>query len=125
LKNIGIIIEDFGQNSIQILEIPEPIDKLDINDYIDEIVNSNADLERTFEQEKTNYSKLNKQVYMMMASAACHGSIRAGQRLEHSEMISIIQNLLKIKNPYNCPHGRPTMWQIEREEIEKHFRRRF
>lgn len=123
LKNIGIIIEDFGGESIQVLEIPEPIERLDIKDYIDEIVNSNTDLEKTYEADKKSYSKLNREVYMMLATAACHGSIRAGQKLEKQEMISIIKSLLKLENPYNCPHGRPTMWQLDKYEIEKNFRR--
>ncbi len=125
LKNIGIILEDFGQDSIQILEIPEAVENIDIQDYIDEVLNMNTDLEKTYESEKDIYPKLNKEVYMLLATTACHGSIRAGQKLEREEMVSIIKNLLTLKNPYNCPHGRPTIWQLERSEIEKNFKRRF
>jgi DNA mismatch repair protein MutL len=124
LKDVGFIIDDFGQNSIQILEIPESVNKIDLHSYLKEIINEDNELIKGYEKDQEDYSNLSQEQYMMLATAACHGSIRAGQPLTPEEMISIIKDLLTLKNPYNCPHGRPVIWELERSEIEKGFRRR-
>lgn len=121
LSEIGIIIEDFGGNTIQILEIPENLQSIDFNDYLSSIINNKED----FSWIKTEYTdiKLSSEMYNLLALTACHGSIRAGQKLTESEMLNIINDLNKIKQPNNCPHGRPISWKLKRQEIEKNFKR--
>jgi len=55
---------------------------------------------------------------------ACRGAVKAGDRLEREEMVSLIRELPPTEHPHTCPHGRPTMIEITREELEKRFRRR-
>ncbi len=125
LKKIGIIIEDFGSNSIQVVEIPEVLERLNVSDYMQKILKPDEDLISNFESFTTfNELTLTPEMYLLLATTACHGSIRAGQKLNEAEMKNIMNELNKLKNPYNCPHGRPTLWQLSRYEIEKNFRRK-
>jgi len=122
LAKSGIIIEDFGGDTIQVLEIPEIIEKIDITYYIHEILNPTNEFEKTYNKEE--YNNLTLESYILLATEACHGSIRAGQKLSTEEMKRILADLLLLKNPYNCPHGRPVMWELDREDIEKNFKRK-
>jgi DNA mismatch repair protein MutL len=54
---------------------------------------------------------------------ACHGAIRAGQRLSKEEMVSLVEKLDEPEVPTNCPHGRPVLKRLSFYEIEKMFRR--
>ena len=125
LKKIGIVVEDFGQDSIQVVEIPEEIKKFNTSDYIEKIIQDDENEIPAIESYSVNNGvTLSKESYYLIATTACHGSIRAGQRLTQDEMITIVKNLDKLEKPYNCPHGRPTMWRLDKDEIEKHFRRK-
>jgi DNA mismatch repair protein MutL len=55
---------------------------------------------------------------------ACKGAIKANEKLSKKDMKSLILDLMKCKNPYTCPHGRPTMIKMEIKELEKMFKRR-
>lgn len=55
---------------------------------------------------------------------ACHSSIRAGQKLSHSQMTQLVSELMATENPYTCEHGRPTMITLTTEDLEKLFKRR-
>jgi DNA mismatch repair protein MutL len=59
----------------------------------------------------------------LIATMACHSSVRMNQRLNQKEAESIVRDLLKCKNSYSCPHGRPIVWKITQEEIDRHFNR--
>lgn len=121
LADIGIIIEDFGGNEIQILEIPEIIENIDFEDYIHEILNNKDDFISMGNQYQD--LQLSREIYNLLALTACHGSIRAGEKLSEEEMRSIISNLKTLKQPNNCPHGRPISWKLKKSEIEKNFKR--
>jgi len=126
LKEIGIIIQDFGPQSISLTEIPEIItNNFNINDYIDEILQPDKDIISTYtNQHSYNEYKISKDIFIILATTACHGSIRAGQNLSKDEMSKLINNLKDLDNPYNCPHGRPTMWELSRYDLEKNFKRK-
>jgi DNA mismatch repair protein MutL len=120
-EKIGIILEDFGGSSIQVLEIPEQIKSLDLYNYIYEILNNEEDFSK-LELEYKGRS-LPTELYNILALTACHGSVRAGQKLNTTEMLEIINNLSKLENPQSCPHGRPTIWKLPKSSIEKNFKR--
>lgn len=59
----------------------------------------------------------------LLATIACHTSIRAGQKLHATEIQHLLHNLMACKNPYSCPHGRPLLWKIPLKELDKKFER--
>jgi DNA mismatch repair protein MutL len=55
---------------------------------------------------------------------ACHGAVKAGDRLSTEEMNGLLRDLYKTINPLTCPHGRPTMVKLTQADLEKMFGRR-
>lgn len=102
LEEIGFVIEDIGMDSIQVIEVPEIISKFDIKNYINSIINPESDISNNFEQFETyNGIKLTRDLYLLIATAACHSSVRAGQKLSEEEMLNIARDLNLLYNPYN------------------------
>jgi DNA mismatch repair protein MutL len=54
-------------------------------------------------------------------SFACHGAIKAGERLSQEEMQSLVRQLFYTNEPYSCPHGRPTVIKLSLEELNRRF----
>lgn len=73
------------------------------------------DMKDSFEKAKEN----------ILATLACHSSIRKGQPLSKQEGIQLYKDLKTCKNPYSCPHGRPILWKMSLQEIDKHFERTY
>ena len=70
-----------------------------------------------------NLSAEEKYKTEMIAVAACKAAVKAGDRLSQDEARTLIERLLKLDNPFTCPHGRPTMIEITRRELERRFKR--
>jgi len=58
-----------------------------------------------------------------MAMAACKASVKAGDNLTEAEARGLIQKMLSLENPFTCPHGRPTIIEITKRELERRFKR--
>ena len=58
-----------------------------------------------------------------VASMSCKAAVKGNDELSYAEMDALIEELLTLDNPYNCPHGRPTIISMSRYEIEKKFKR--
>ena len=117
LHKFGLIIEAFGNDSISVQSIPAIMgDKVDIkkliHDIIDEIVENNT------------AEKLQKTLHEVLSSAACHGSIRSGRRMNIDEMNALMRQMEETPNSGHCNHGRPTHITLELKDIEKLFGRR-
>lgn len=124
-EDLGFSIEDMGLDSIQVLEIPEILNKFDIKEYIESILQPEGNIVANFGQFETyNGIKLTRDIYLIIATAACHSSVRAGQKLSENEMLNILKDLNLLYNPYNCPHGRPVIWELSRYDLEKGFKRK-
>ncbi|MBN2100539.1 DNA mismatch repair endonuclease MutL [Candidatus Dojkabacteria bacterium] len=59
----------------------------------------------------------------VIATMACHSSVRMNQKLSDEESLNLVKNLLNCANSYSCPHGRPIVWRLEKKDIEVHFDR--
>jgi DNA mismatch repair protein MutL len=57
------------------------------------------------------------------AAFACGAAIKAGQKLSQEEMNALLNNLFSAKNPYTCPHGRPTLVRMSTDELSRRFLR--
>jgi DNA mismatch repair protein MutL len=60
----------------------------------------------------------------MLATVACHSSVRAGQTLPIEDAKSLLRQLEKTTHPNTCPHGRPTLIQLSVNDLEREFKRR-
>lgn len=93
-----------------------------------EVVNSNIEkliedlLEIDIEDIKSDVNRLKE---TLIATMACHTSIRSGQKLQLPLMKDLFYNLLDCDNPYSCPHGRPIVWKMSIEEIDSKFDRTY
>ena len=58
-----------------------------------------------------------------LASMACKAAVKGNQHLSRAEAEALIDELLTLENPYNCPHGRPTILTMSRYELDKKFKR--
>jgi DNA mismatch repair protein MutL len=121
LNSIGIVIDDFGGNSVRISEIPALLQNFDTHGYIQELIEEQEELVplKSF----NNDFDLTEDEYYLLATAACHGSIRAGQRLSEMEMVTLLKSVDLIDTTQNCPHGRPIVTLLNRSDIEKGFKR--
>ena len=60
---------------------------------------------------------------MKIASMACKAAVKGNARMSVQEADALIEELLSLQNPYQCPHGRPTMITMSKYELEKKFKR--
>ena len=60
---------------------------------------------------------------MRIATMACKAAVKGNMRMSRTEMETLIDELLTLDNPYNCPHGRPTIISMSRQELERKFKR--
>lgn len=114
LKELGIEASSFGGNSIRIDRLP-----LVLKDDADESVLRDLVLE-VLKDRKPDLAALK---HLAIATKACKASVRANAVLSAENQIALIRELYKCQNPANCPHGRPTIVKISRQEIEKLFKR--
>lgn len=112
---IGFKVEEFGINSIIIKEQPLWLPKGNEEENIKQIVDLIIDCEKKFDIAKFNDH--------LAATVACKMSIKANDRITFEEMENLVSDLRKCKNPYNCPHGRPTIIFYSNYDLEKLFKR--
>ena len=62
-------------------------------------------------------------IYEKVASMSCKAAVKGNHRLSEKEAEALIDELLTLDNPYNCPHGRPTIIAMSKYELEKKFKR--
>ncbi len=58
-----------------------------------------------------------------IATMACKSAVKGNNRLSLAEMQELLEQLLTLDNPYHCPHGRPTMIVMTKQELERKFKR--
>ncbi len=106
------------ENTIDVTAIPSIFAGEDIQKLlrsIFDISEEQRDIKKSFENAKQN----------ILATLACHGSIRKGQSLTPYEGMRLYQDLLKCKNTYSCPHGRPIIWKQKLTDIDTNFYRTY
>ena len=116
-SSLGFDVQDFGGKTIAVSAMPATgfMKSSDIEEAIREIVHN-----LTEEKDKDLISEPQKR---FAASFACGASIKFGQELKQEEMNLLLNNLFAAKNPYICPHGRPTLVRISLEELSRRFLR--
>ena len=114
MKNSGLLIDSFGDNSIAIFEKPADWDldwnKL-FNDISDEVLSN------------SHSSQLQEKLHLKLANYACHHSVRAGQKLDYNQMDALLRDIETTERASQCNHGRPVYKFIKMSELDSLFER--
>ena len=112
---IGFEIEEFGQESYAVRAVPDNLFSIAKKDLLMEMIDSLSD---------EIYTGLAPDIIdEKVASMSCKAAVKGNMKLSAMEVETLIGELLKLDNPYHCPHGRPTIIAMTKRELEKKFKR--
>lgn len=112
--DIGFEIEPFGGNEYAVRAVPDNLFSLAKKDLLMELIDGLSD---------ESMGKNVESIYDRIATMSCKAAVKGNNELSFVEADKLIDELLKLENPYNCPHGRPTIVAISKYEMEKKFKR--
>ena len=115
IESLGFKIEEFGINSIVVKEHPIWLPEYNYQENIKRVFEMILEKEKNFDI-KRFYDNLS-------ATVACKMSIKANTNITLEEMEHLINDLRECDNPFNCPHGRPTVIYYSKADLEKMFKR--
>lgn len=113
--SIGFEIEPFGGSSYAVRAVPDNLFSIAKKDLLIEMLDSLAD--------GIHSSVAPDLIAEKIASMSCKAAVKGNSRLSRAEVEVLIADLLKLENPYHCPHGRPTIISMTKRELEKKFKR--
>lgn len=113
-KEIGFDFEEYGNSNYILNSVPFIFENPENINFFKEIIDKFDELGK----ESIYDTKIN-----VLASLACHSAVKANDKLTDEQAKELIDKLLKLENPFTCPHGRPTIIEITKYEIEKKFKR--
>ena len=117
LQTFGLDIEPFGADCVAVQSLPAVLgNKIDIKGLVFDILDELS--------EHQTLEKLEKSIHEKLSSAACHGSIRSGRRMQADEMNALLRQMEETEKSGHCNHGRPTYIKLDLKDIEKLFGRR-
>ena len=114
-RKAGFTLEEFGENTIKLTGVPNVCIELDTKELFLETLDEINTVARTAKQEIEE---------KFIATVACKAAVKANMALTKEEVDSLMEELLKLPNPFTCPHGRPTAIRMSKVDIEKKFSRR-
>ena len=114
-EKAGFIVEEFGENTLKVSGVPEVCVDLDTKELFMETLDEINTIARTAKQEKEE---------KFIATVACKAAVKANMALTEEEVTSLMNELLKLPNPFSCPHGRPTVIKMSKYDIERKFARK-
>lgn len=115
LESLGFIIEEFGVNTVKISGYPNWIFEGQEEEAIHRIIDLVISIKDKFDPIKFNDH--------IAATMACKMSIKANMRISHEAQEELLRELVLCDNPYNCPHGRPTIIKFSIYDLERMFKR--
>ena len=113
--SIGFEIETFGGSSYAVRAVPDNLFSIAKKDLLIEMLDSLVD--------GISSSVAPDLIAEKVASMSCKAAVKGNSRLSRTEVEVLIGELLKLDNPYHCPHGRPTIISMTKRELEKKFKR--
>jgi DNA mismatch repair protein MutL len=115
LRHFGFALEPFGPSAYAITEAPALLPEGDYTQVVRQMVADLAEVDTSV--------KMRAHLEDRLATIACHNVIRANRTLEPDEMRALLRDLDQIDFPTQCPHGRPVLIEISRDELERMFKR--
>lgn len=116
LHDLGLDIDAFGPTAIAVRGVPALLKDASVNSLLRDILEDIKDLKKG--------ESLQVALEEVLSSMACHGSIRAGRKLNVDEMNALLRQMEQVPNSAQCNHGRPTYIQLKRRDIETLFGRK-
>jgi len=113
-EKLGFVIEPFGGKEYMVSAVPADLYGLNAQNLLLELID---DLSSVSEKDTP------EMVLEKIAGMSCKAAVKGNNRLSHAEAEQLITDLLKLENPYFCPHGRPVIVSMTKYEIEKKFKR--
>lgn len=116
LEKAGLIVEEFGNSGVIVREVPSLIAGANISKLIHDLAEEMSEWDREY--------ALTDKLHHIVATFACHGSVRAGRSLNYEEMTKLLRDMEATELSGQCNHGRPTYVELKLTDIEKLFNRR-
>jgi len=113
---LGLILEGFGPGAVVVREVPALLGQVDVQGLIRDLADELAELGDSF--------GLKERLEEVCGTMACHGSVRAGRRLNGEEMNALLRQMEATPHSGQCNHGRPTYVELKLADIERLFGRR-
>lgn len=113
LNRLGISIQEFGPNTFKVDAIPQIFGNVDIKDLIANLLQRLADYQ--------DEDSFHKEQIRLISLAASRAAISKSRRLSMEESQSLLNQLMLCQMPYQCPQGKPTMANLNNDELAKQF----
>ncbi|MCB2084246.1 MAG: DNA mismatch repair protein MutL, partial [Sphingomonadaceae bacterium] len=115
LGELGLAIERFGPDAMLVRAVPSVLSKSDPHALLQDIADDIA--------KHGEAILLGEKLDLVLATMACHGSVRAGRTLSVAEMNALLREMERTPRSGQCNHGRPTWVKLSMEDVEKLFGR--
>ena len=115
-EKLGFDLEEFGGNTILIRAIPSPLPTRVAAQTVTDLLDKLPEAPHTDVQ-------LPEAIDDALIMLACKSAVKAGDTLDTKEMMNLIKELSEAKHPFNCPHSRPIIVEVGRDELERWFHR--
>jgi DNA mismatch repair protein MutL len=116
LERLGLVVENFGQSAVIVREVPALLGQGNIQGLMRDLADELAEGEGSL--------VVSERLDHVLSTMACHGSVRAGRRLNAAEMNALLRDMEETPFSGQCNHGRPTYVELKLADIEKLFQRR-
>ena len=116
LAEMGLVIEPFGQGTICVRETPALLGEVNVQGLLRDLADDLAEYDEAL--------SLKERFEHVCGTMACHGSVRAGRRLNAAEMNALLRQMEATPHSGQCNHGRPTYVELKLADIERLFGRR-
>ena len=113
-KEVGFEIEAFGGQDFAVRAVPADLYTLDSYDVLMQIIDNLSN---------ENGRMVPDMITEKIASMSCKAAVKGNNKMSTQEANALIDQLLSLENPYNCPHGRPTIISMSHYELDKKFKR--
>lgn len=116
LLTLGLVIEPFGEKAVLIRETPALLGDINLQALLQDLLDELKELGEPL--------SLKKRLAEILATSACHNSVRAGRKLTVEEMNALLRQMEQTPHSGQCNHGRPTYVELKKADLEKLFGRR-
>ena len=116
LAELGLSVEPFGKGALMVRETPALLGEINVQALLRDLADELAEMDQAL--------SLKEKLEDVCGTMACHSSVRAGRRLNASEMNALLREMEATPNSGQCNHGRPTYVELKLADIERLFGRR-